>query len=267
MPSSRRSTPGQGVPADVAFRRVPVWFREVPSGPSKRLFYTLEALGLVPTLHRKVFQAIHGERTRLRTPRTWRRSRSRTASTRSQFMTTYNSFGVQTKAQQARQTAGLQDRRRAGDGRPGPLLHQRHLANAGLPPGPSDRHAGCRRRARRQVRQGPGLDPQSLRHRARCRRGVIHASARGSGGIEWPARFMPLCGIVARRATALFPLAALRSFAVALSGRASPGRAPAQAEKADRFKPLNVEADLPGKIDLLNQLWSSTATSWSPRAR
>ena len=27
----------------------------------------------------------------------------------------------------------------------------------------------------------------------------------------------------------------------------------AHAEKADRFKPLNVEADLPGKIDLLNQ--------------
>jgi lipopolysaccharide export system protein LptA len=27
----------------------------------------------------------------------------------------------------------------------------------------------------------------------------------------------------------------------------------ANAEKADRFKPLNVEADLPGKIDLLNQ--------------
>jgi len=32
------------------------------------------------------------------------------------------------------------------------------------------------------------------------------------------------------------------------------GTAPtAHAEKADRFKPLNVEADLPGKIDLLNQ--------------
>ena len=32
------------------------------------------------------------------------------------------------------------------------------------------------------------------------------------------------------------------------------GTAPtAYAEKADRFKPLNVEADLPGKIDLLNQ--------------
>jgi lipopolysaccharide export system protein LptA len=29
--------------------------------------------------------------------------------------------------------------------------------------------------------------------------------------------------------------------------------APTRAERADRFKPLNVEADLPGKIDLLNQ--------------
>jgi lipopolysaccharide export system protein LptA len=29
--------------------------------------------------------------------------------------------------------------------------------------------------------------------------------------------------------------------------------APVRAEKADRLKPLNVEADLPGKIDLLNQ--------------
>ena len=29
--------------------------------------------------------------------------------------------------------------------------------------------------------------------------------------------------------------------------------APGYAEKADRFKPLNVEADQPGRIDLLNQ--------------
>jgi len=29
--------------------------------------------------------------------------------------------------------------------------------------------------------------------------------------------------------------------------------APARAERADRFKPLNVEADQPGRIDLLNQ--------------
>jgi lipopolysaccharide export system protein LptA len=44
-----------------------------------------------------------------------------------------------------------------------------------------------------------------------------------------------------------------RSFALVLAGLATVTTAPVQAEKADRFKPLNVEADLPGKIDLLNQ--------------
>lgn len=54
--------------------------------------------------------------------------------------------------------------------------------------------------------------------------------------------------------TSRFPSVSLRiplflaGLALALSA-ASPTRA----EKADRFKPLNVEADLPGKIDLLKQ--------------
>jgi lipopolysaccharide export system protein LptA len=41
-------------------------------------------------------------------------------------------------------------------------------------------------------------------------------------------------------------LAVGMAVAVALAG-------PAHAEKADRFKPLNVEADQPGRIDLINQ--------------
>ena len=45
----------------------------------------------------------------------------------------------------------------------------------------------------------------------------------------------------------------LRSFALVFAGLAVVAASPVQAEKADRFKPLNVEADLPGKIDLLNQ--------------
>jgi len=44
-----------------------------------------------------------------------------------------------------------------------------------------------------------------------------------------------------------------RSLALVLAGLATVATSPVQAEKADRFKPLNVEADLPGKIDLLNQ--------------
>jgi len=45
----------------------------------------------------------------------------------------------------------------------------------------------------------------------------------------------------------------LRSFVLVFAGLAVVTATPARAEKADRFKPLNVEADLPGKIDLLNQ--------------
>jgi len=45
----------------------------------------------------------------------------------------------------------------------------------------------------------------------------------------------------------------LRSFVLVSAGLAFVAATPARAEKADRFKPLNVEADLPGKIDLLNQ--------------
>jgi lipopolysaccharide export system protein LptA len=45
------------------------------------------------------------------------------------------------------------------------------------------------------------------------------------------------------RLTALLALAALTATSL-----------PARAEKADRFKPLNTESDLPGRIDLLNQV-------------
>jgi lipopolysaccharide export system protein LptA len=52
---------------------------------------------------------------------------------------------------------------------------------------------------------------------------------------------------------AQFPLSISRPAALALAGLLALATLAAQAEKADRFKPLNVEADLPGKIDLLNQ--------------
>jgi lipopolysaccharide export system protein LptA len=61
----------------------------------------------------------------------------------------------------------------------------------------------------------------------------------------------------AMRNRALFvPTLALRGRlgAVALAALAALAAAsPSHAEKGDRFKPLNVEADLPGKIDLLRQ--------------
>ena len=131
------------LPDDVAFRRVPVWFREDPFGPQQRLFYTLDALGLVPTLHRKVFQTIHGERTRLRTAEDMAAFALRNGVDPMAFMTAFNSFGVQTKAQQARQTASAYKIDAVpAMGVQGRYYTNGNLANTGLPPGPIDRMLG-----------------------------------------------------------------------------------------------------------------------------
>ena len=53
--------------------------------------------------------------------------------------------------------------------------------------------------------------------------------------------------------TARFPVSLVRSLPLVFAAACAVASLPARAEKADRFKPLNVEADLPGKIDLLNQ--------------
>jgi thiol:disulfide interchange protein DsbA len=52
------------LPAEVAFRRVPVGFAAVHE-THQRLFYTLEAMGKLDALHRKIFAAIHLQRQRL----------------------------------------------------------------------------------------------------------------------------------------------------------------------------------------------------------
>ena len=92
-------------PEDVAFRRVPVWFREEPFSAQQRLFYALEALGALPTLHRKVFFAIHVEHTRLRTPEDLAAFALKNGIDPLKFMAAYSAFGVQSKSLQARQTA------------------------------------------------------------------------------------------------------------------------------------------------------------------
>jgi len=49
------------LPKDIAFRRAPVSFRD-DFAPQQRLYYALEAMGLVDKLHAKVFAAIHAEK-------------------------------------------------------------------------------------------------------------------------------------------------------------------------------------------------------------
>ena len=90
------------LPADVTLRRVPVWFKEVPFTAQQKLFYALESAGLLPTLHKQVFYAIHIEHAQLRSPEEIAAFALKNGVDPLKFMPLYGSFAVQTKALQAR---------------------------------------------------------------------------------------------------------------------------------------------------------------------
>ena len=92
------------LPADVAFRRVPVAFREMYM-PQQQLFYALEAMGKLEAMHRRVFHAIHVERQRLEKPDEIAAFMEKNGIDKAQFMEVFNSFSVQTKAKQATRLA------------------------------------------------------------------------------------------------------------------------------------------------------------------
>ena len=93
------------LPTDVSFRRVPVAFREEPFVVHQKIFYTLEALGQLDALHRKVFFAIHNERQRLDKPAEIAAWMTKNGVDGAKYTEMSNSFGVQTKLRQAKQLA------------------------------------------------------------------------------------------------------------------------------------------------------------------
>lgn len=95
----------KSLPKDVAFRRAPVSFRS-DFEPQQRLYFVLEALGLVDTLHAKVFHAIHVERKNLATKDAIADWVATQNVDKAKFLTTYDSFSVVSKARRASQ---LQD--------------------------------------------------------------------------------------------------------------------------------------------------------------
>jgi thiol:disulfide interchange protein DsbA len=87
-------------PADVEFRRIPAVFQDNWI-PFARIFYTLDAMGLVDKLHHDVFAAIHDQRVRLQEPKVlfdWVASKG---VDKQNFIDTYNSFSVQSRTQRA----------------------------------------------------------------------------------------------------------------------------------------------------------------------
>jgi len=93
------------LPQDVVVRRVPVAFRD-DFVPQQRLFYSLEAMGKLDELHRKVFQAIHGDKQALNKEDLIVAWAEKNGLDKARFQETYNSFSVQTKVRRATQ---LQD--------------------------------------------------------------------------------------------------------------------------------------------------------------
>ena len=92
------------LPADVSFRRVPVAF-SAPQEPLAKIFHTLEAMGQLEALHRKVFAAIHVQRQRLEKDAEITAFVSANGLDAAKFMDTYKGFTVASKFKQARQLA------------------------------------------------------------------------------------------------------------------------------------------------------------------
>jgi thiol:disulfide interchange protein DsbA len=90
------------LPPDVAFRRVPVAFRENPFTLHQRLYFAIEAMGLIGSLHAKVFHAMHEEGLKLDKAEAIIDWVAKQGVDKAKFTGVFDSFGVQTKVRQAR---------------------------------------------------------------------------------------------------------------------------------------------------------------------
>lgn len=88
------------LPKEVVFRRVPVAFRD-DFVPQQRLYYALEAMGLVEKMHSRVFNAIHAEKRNLTTGEAITEWMGQQGVDKAKFVEQYNSFSVVTKAGRA----------------------------------------------------------------------------------------------------------------------------------------------------------------------
>ncbi len=92
------------LPKDVSFRRVPAIFGDGRWAPGAKIFYTLDAMGLVDKLHGQVFDAIQRDRINLMNdPQALLEWMATKGVDRQKFSDIYNSFAVQSKVARAKQ--------------------------------------------------------------------------------------------------------------------------------------------------------------------
>ena len=85
---------------NIVYRRVHVP-RDMNVMPQQRLFYTLEAMGLVEQYHDKVFEAMHVNRLRLNSDELVFDWAGKAGLDKARFVETYRSFGVQQRMRRA----------------------------------------------------------------------------------------------------------------------------------------------------------------------
>ena len=90
----------KNAPKDVVVRRIPVSFRD-DFAPQQRLFFTLEAMNLLDSLHVKVFSAVHVEKQPLNTDASILAWAQKQGVDKAKFEETYKSFGVASKLKRA----------------------------------------------------------------------------------------------------------------------------------------------------------------------
>ena len=117
----------QKLPQTVAFRRVPVGFNPTFI-PLQKLYYTIEAMGLVGSLHSKIFNAIHLQNVQLDTDAQIAAWIAKQGVDAKQFAAMYSSFAIASKATRA---SKLQDAYQI-DGVPAMGVAGQFLSNGGL---------------------------------------------------------------------------------------------------------------------------------------
>lgn len=90
----------KNAPKDIVVRRMPVSFRD-DFAPQQRLYFTIEAMNLMETLHPKVFAAIHVEKLMLNTDASVLAWAEKQGVDKAKFNEVYKSFGVATKLKRA----------------------------------------------------------------------------------------------------------------------------------------------------------------------
>ena len=90
----------KAAPKNVVVRRIPVAFRE-DFAPQQRLYFTLEALNLLDTMHDRVFAAIHVQKQLLNSDASVLAWAEKQGVDKAKFSETFKSFGVASKLKRA----------------------------------------------------------------------------------------------------------------------------------------------------------------------